>query len=115
MSTDSSPGPGEPVFRSFQITTRNRFGAIALAIAVIALGGVFVIFGLVLLAGLAVVGTVVGAGLMLYRRLTGRWPGNLSRGGASRSALDPSREVFSNDVSSVDRSVHNDSQLPPGI
>lgn len=95
--------------RSVHITTRSKAGAIALAIAVIALGGVFVVFGLVLLLSLAAVGTVIGAGVMAYHKLTGRWPRSLRAQPAQKQTLDPSQEVFPSRHPSP---THND-RLPP--
>ncbi len=48
--------------RIVQIRTTNRASAIALGIAAVAIGGVFFVFGLMLLGGLAAVGAVVGRG-----------------------------------------------------
>lgn len=80
------------------LTGRNKVGAIALGIAALAVGGVFLAFGLALLIAVVVVGAALGAALILYRRLTGRgvpWLGTSAR--ASR--LDPANEVFPADGS----------------
>ena len=114
MTADDNPGGEERAFRSFQLTARSRASAFALAVAVVALGGVFLVFGLVLLVGLAAVGTVLGAGVMAYHRLTGKWPRFLRRGAPSRPALDPSREVFPENTSSQ-RGEPSDTRLPPGV
>jgi hypothetical protein len=66
---------------------------IALAAVALALGAIFVAFGIVLLLGLAAVGTVVGAGVLVFRRLTGRVPGRPD-GPRFDTGLDPSLEVF---------------------
>lgn len=113
MTRNGSPEQERPAYRSLQISTRSRASAIALAIAIIALGGVFLVFGLVLLVSLAAVGTVLGAGLMAYHRLTGRWPRFLRQSAAPRRTLDPTREVFPEDTTGSTRSHPNDSQLPP--
>ena len=112
MTRNNTPEQEAPAYRSFQISTRSRAGAIALAIAVIALGGVFLVFGLVLLAGLAAVGTVLGAGLMAYHRITGRWPSFLRQSAAPRRTLDPAHEVFPEDTTGSTRHRPNDAQLP---
>jgi hypothetical protein len=65
----------------------------ALAAAALALGAVFVAFGIVLLIGLAAVGAIAGVGVMLFRSLTGRRGGRL-RAGHAKPDLDPSLEVF---------------------
>lgn len=76
------------------LNVRNRAGAIALAAMAVALGGALLAFGLLLLAGLAAAGAVVGAGVMLYHKLTGRWPGRFTATRSYRPTLDPSKEVF---------------------
>lgn len=77
---------------------RHRAQTIALAVTALAAGALLLAFGLVLLAALAAVGVVVGGGVAIYHRLTGRWPG-LPRGGAVRihrldPTLDPAKQVF---------------------
>ena len=67
----------------------SRGKTIALAIAAVAVGGVFLAFGIALLATLAVVGTLVATGLAVARLVRGR-PALPGRG----RALDPSMEVF---------------------
>jgi hypothetical protein len=96
-------------YRGLHITTRSKAGAAALAIAVIALGGIVVLFGLMLLVALAGVATLVGATVMAYHRLTGRWPRLLRRADPPVPTLDPSLEVF---PGRPDGERHND-RLPP--
>lgn len=76
--------------RVVQFDVRNRAAAAALGVAALVTGGVLLALGITLLAGIAVVGVAVGAGVMLYRSLTGRRGGRLER----RVRLDPSMEVF---------------------
>src|SRR5690242_330477 len=76
------------------LNVRNRAGAIALATVALVLGGALLAFGLLLLAGLVGAGAVIGAGVMLYHKLTGRWPGRFATMGSSRATLDPAKEVF---------------------
>ena len=84
--------------RIYGLTVQNRIGAIALGIAALAAGGVFLVFGIALLVAVSVVGLTLGAGVMVYRRLTGR--GVLQTGGGARAIrLDPSKEVFPADPS----------------
>jgi hypothetical protein len=59
------------VVRLYTLTIKNRVAAVAIAIAVLGLGAVFLTVGLALLAGLAVAGGVLGAGYSLVRRLRG--------------------------------------------
>jgi hypothetical protein len=81
------------MLRIYGLNVRSRPAAIALAATALAVGAVFVAFGIVLLIGLAAVGTVVGTGVLLVRSLTGRGGGQRH---APRQAaeLDPSLEVF---------------------
>ena len=67
----------------------SRGKTIALAIAAVAIGGVFLAFGIALLATLAVVGTLVATG-MAVARLVRRRPALPARG----RPLDPSMEIF---------------------
>ncbi len=81
------------MLRIYGISVRNRPAAIALAAVALAVGAVFVAFGIVLLLGLAAVGTAIGTGVLLYRALTGRSVDRLRRP-EPPSDLDPSLEVF---------------------
>ncbi|HSJ63365.1 MAG TPA: hypothetical protein VK922_05585 [Gemmatimonadaceae bacterium] len=107
--TENPEDEGRRSYRGIHITTRSRAGAVALAIAFVALGGIFVAFGLVLLVILAAAGTLIGAGVMVYHRLTGRWPRAVRPADAPQGTLDPSLEVFPGPRDAV---RHND-QLPP--
>ena len=71
----------------------SRGKKIALAIAALAVGGIFLALGIALLASLALVGTVVAAGLAVARLVRGR-PAPPVRG----RGLDPSMEVFPADT-----------------
>jgi hypothetical protein len=66
----------------------SRPKTIALAIAAVALGGVFLALGIALLASLALVGTAVATGLAIARVLRGR-----NRLPLGERPLDPSMEV----------------------
>jgi hypothetical protein len=107
--TENPEDEGRGSHRGIHITARSRAGAVAMAIALVALGGIFVVFGLVLLVILAAAGTLLGAGAVAYHRLTGRWPRLFRTREPPARALDPSLEVFSG-ARHHDR--HND-QLPP--
>lgn len=67
----------------------SRGKTIALAIAAVAAGGIFIALGVALLASLAVVGTIVATGIAIARVVRGR-PSLPSR----QHSLDPSLEVF---------------------
>ena len=81
------------MIRVYGLSVRSRPAAIALGVAALAAGAVFVAFGIFLLLGLAAVGTVVGAGVLTFRALTGRGPNRLQPSRAKLD-LDPSLEVF---------------------
>jgi len=82
--------------RVYRLGTRNRLATIALIAAALAIGAVLVAFGLMLLLSLAAAATVVGAGTVLYYRLTGRRPRLLRA--EPHDKLDPSLEVFPDDA-----------------
>jgi hypothetical protein len=82
------------MLRIYRINIRNRPAAMALAAAALAAGAVFIAFGIVLLAGFAVVGTLISGGVVLYRALTGRSRDRL-QGYDQGFDLDPSLEVRS--------------------
>lgn len=81
------------IVRIYGLSVRSRPAAIALAAAALAIGAMFVAFGIFLLLGLAAVGTLVGAGVLVFRALTGRGTGRL-RPAPSELGLDPSLEVL---------------------
>lgn len=80
----------------------SRGKTIALAIAALAIGGIFLAFGIALLATLALVGTVVAAGLAVARLVRGR-PVLPPR----ERHLDPSLEVFPPDANESRRIEDN--------
>jgi hypothetical protein len=87
-------------------TVRSRLQTYALVTAALAAGALLIAFGLVVLAALAVTGTVMGGGIAAYHRLTGRWPrflhvrtqvwpiGAAGPAGPASHGLDPADEVF---------------------
>lgn len=81
------------IIRIDGLGVRSRPAAIALAAAALAVGAVFVAFGIFLLLGLAAVGTIVGIGVFAFRALTGRATGHLRAPMETRD-LEPSLEVF---------------------
>jgi hypothetical protein len=75
-----------------------------LAIAIVGIGLLIVGFSLALLLVLGTVGAVIGAGVVLYRRLTGgTMPG--IPGARATAQVDPSLEVFAPDAVITDRPV----------
>lgn len=79
-------------------------------------GLVLLVFGIALLAVLAIAGTAVGLGVIAYRRLTGRPVLGFPTARATTSRRpDPSLEVFAEDAVVVDRPVRElPDSLPPG-
>ncbi|MGI9078175.1 MAG: hypothetical protein ACR2G6_12740 [Gemmatimonadaceae bacterium] len=74
------------------MTVNNRVGAVALGIAALAVGGVFLVFGLALLIAVAVIGIALGGGVLLYRKLMGRGARMVTP--VRPAGLDPAKEVF---------------------
>jgi hypothetical protein len=81
---------------------------VVVAVLVVGAGLVIVTFGLMLLLALGAAAAVVGSGVLLYRRLTGRSPLGVP---ASARSTRPDRglEVFVDDAVVTDRPVR---QLP---
>lgn len=77
----------------YTFSTKNRVVAVLATLVVLGAGAALLLLGLALLAGLAVAGGVLGAGLLAYRAIRGERPAPL-RGSASMSGLDPALEVF---------------------
>ena len=73
--------------------TKNRVVATLTALVVLGAGAAVLLFGLALLAGVAIVGGVLGAGVLAVRALRGEGRVPL-RGSSTTSTLDPSLEVF---------------------
>ena len=71
--------------RVYQITVRNKAAAVAIGATALVIGGALVAIGLTLFAGLALGGAALGAGALVFRRLTGR---------PTIRPLDPAQEVF---------------------
>ena len=82
--------------RVYRFGTRNRAATIALVAAALAIGAVFVAFGLMLLLALAAAGTVMGTGAVIYYRLFGRTPS--LQPWQTREQLDPALEVFPTEI-----------------
>ena len=86
----------------------------ALGVVIVGVGLLFVGIGIALLLALATAGALVGGGVMLYRRLTGR-PASPLRGSRVNAQLDPALEVFAEDVVIDGRRVNEPPEsLPPG-
>ena len=77
----------------YTFSTKNRIVAALAALVVLGAGAALLLFGLALLAGAAIAGGVLGAGLLAVRALRGERRTPL-RGSSTASALDPSLEVF---------------------
>jgi hypothetical protein len=77
----------------YTFSTKNRLVALLVTLVVLGAGAALLFLGLALLAGLAVVGGVLGAGMLAYRAIRGPSPASLHRA-PSMSGLDPTLEVF---------------------
>ena len=77
----------------YTFSTKNRVVAILATLVVLGAGAALLLLGLALLAGVAVVGGVLGTGFVAYRMLRGEKRAPLPHGSA-RTELDPSLEVF---------------------
>ncbi len=77
----------------YTFSTKNRVVATLAALVVLGAGAALLLFGLALLAGAAIAGGVLGAGLLAVRALRGERSAPL-RGSSTASVLDPSLEVF---------------------
>ena len=77
----------------YTFSTKNRAVALLGALIVLGAGAALLLVGLALLASVAVVGGVLGTGIIAYRALRGKRGAPLPRSSAS-SGLDPSLEVF---------------------
>lgn len=82
-----------------------------LAIAIVGVGVLVVAFGLALLLVLGTVGAVIGAGVLLYHRITGRTVPSI-RGTRATTQVDPTLEVFAPDAVITDRPVR---ELPDSL
>ena len=86
----------------------------ALAVVIVGVGVLLVGVGLALLVALGTAGALIGAGVMVYRRLTGQSVSAL-RGSRASARLDPALEVFADDALIDDRRVREPpDSLPPG-
>ena len=88
------------------IRPTSRAGTIAVATGVIVVGGALVVVGATLLLALGVVAGAAGAGVVAWRRLTGRSGAPPAEPLARVRPLDPSLEVFPESQPEVKR-------LPP--
>ena len=99
--------------RIYRLDAGSGAKGTALAVAIVALGLVAVSLGLLLLVVLATAGAALGAGFVLYRRLTGR-SGQQVRASSAAAGLDPALEVFARDPVVTDRAVGEQrNSLPP--
>ena len=77
----------------YTFSTKNRVVALLATLVILGAGAALLLLGLALLAGVAVVGGVLGSGFIAYRMLRGGKRGSLPHASA-RTGLDPSLEVF---------------------
>ena len=77
----------------YTFSTKNRVVATLAALVVLGAGAALLLVGFALLAGVAVAGGLLGAGVLAVRALRGERTGSF-RSPSAGSALDPSLEVF---------------------
>jgi hypothetical protein len=77
----------------YTFSTKNKLVALLVTLVVLGAGAALIFLGLALLAGLAVVGGVLGAGVLAYRAVRGPTHATL-RGSPPVTGLDPALEVF---------------------
>jgi hypothetical protein len=88
------------ILRIHGIDVRNRPGAIALAVAALAVGAVLLAFGIVLLIAVAAIVSVIGGVVLVGRAITGRGGRRLD-GPSVPTGLDPALEVFPVDAAAA--------------
>lgn len=91
----------------YSLTVRNRFTAMLLALAVLGAGAALLLVGFALIAGLAIVGGVLGTGFAVYNRLRGTRAPLPRAAGWQSIGLDPALEVF------PDQPLAGERLLPP--
>jgi hypothetical protein len=86
------------MIKVYSVSTRNRFGTIVFAIAILGLGALFFTVGLALLAGLVAAGGLIGLGVGIARRLRQGFQQLPPNGAPSQrtvtGTLDPSLEIL---------------------
>ncbi len=87
--------------RIHTLTVRNRATAFALLAVGVGAIGLFLVVGLMLLAGLAVGGVALAAGMAISHRLRGSSGSVLRSPSPATARLDPGLEVFPNPVGRV--------------
>lgn len=77
----------------YTFTSRSRGASLLVGLLVLGAGAALLVLGLALLAGVAIVGGLLGTGIIAYRALRGKPAPSLERS-TSVPDLDPSLEVF---------------------
>lgn len=77
----------------YTFSTKNRVVATLAALVVLGAGAALLLVGFALLAGVAIAGGVLGAGVLAVRALRGERRAPLDAT-SHRSAMDPALEVF---------------------
>lgn len=77
----------------YTFSTKNRPATLLVTLLVLGAGVALLLLGIALLAGIAIVGGVLGSGLLVYRALRGQRGAPLPRHDAE-AGLDPALEVF---------------------
>ena len=91
--------------RMYSLTTRHRTSGLLLGLAVLGAGVALLLVGVALLATLAVAGSVVGFGVMVYRGLRRKHQPQLGDSRSSTTILDPTLEVFPREATNSGREL----------
>jgi hypothetical protein len=80
--------------KTYSLTVKNRLAVFLFVALAVGVGATLLVVGFALIAGLVVAGGVLGTGVAIYRRLTGKHRATLPAQGARDLGLDPALEVF---------------------
>jgi hypothetical protein len=98
--------------REYKLEGHGVRGAV-LGVVIVGIGVLVVASALTLLIILGAAATIIGAGVILYRRLTGRRAPGVPEG-FRRRGLDPSMEVFAPDIEVRPIDTEPSRKLPSG-
>lgn len=86
----------------YTFSTRNRGAGLLAGLLLLGAGAALLVLGVAILAGVAIVGGVLGTGLVAYRMLRGK-PAATFQPPPSAHRLDPSMEVFADPAPNDDQ------------
>ena len=87
----------------YTFSTRNRGVGLLAGLLLLGAGTAFLLLGVALLAGIAIVGGVLGTGIVAYRMLRGRPATTFQPPAPPAARLDPSLEVFADPAPNDDQ------------